>query len=822
MSPKLRPQVSLPPEKLHANWPQERIPWEDSDKIPRAGRRKPAQPRVLQALELGLRIHNHGYNIYFSGEADLGRTYMLQKYLEPRAKKEATPPDLLYVNNFDDADQAMLLKVPAGQGKLIKQSLARAILQVRKELPTRFEATSFVRKRGELLNGFHDVKSKLMNQMESAAEEQGFNLDMDENGSLTLYPVVDGKRLSNEEYDRMNSDLRNNFKRKSDSLLKTMPDMVRKLARSEKDFRNQEKSLEREVVESVLDRHLSPVAEKACRAAANNGCAEEDQQNLQNFFERMRADMLDNADFFIGREVQGLALDQVMPQSGEQDPFRYDVNLFVDNSRTKGAPIITENHPSFSNLLGCVEREAEMGALVTDFTLIKAGSLHRANGGYLILHVEDILHQPGSWEGLVRALRSGQALVEEGPDGQEGVRTKGIEPQPLDLNLKVLLVGEEDLRETLLLHDERFSKLFKIKAQMTSTTERTTSGVLSWLHNLAPIIDEAGLLPFDRAALARLVDFGSWLCEDQRKLSLKFPLVREVMIEASAMADMEGSSPVTRDIVNKALEGRMYRANLVEELFMEEYDRDLIKISTSGESIGLINALAVGWNGEFEFGLPHQISCTVGVGHGGIVDLEREAELGGPIHTKAMMILKSYLVDQFAHNKPLVLTGSLCFEQSYHGVEGDSASGAELAALLSAISGVPLRQSLAFTGAVNQSGQIMAIGGATCKIEGFFSLCARRGLTGKQGIILPRDNIDQLMLGDKVRDAVAQGKFHIYPVGDIGQALELLTGLPTGKRHKDGTFPSGSLYYMVDSRLREFVWLAEHAGKSRRGKKAKV
>ncbi len=472
-----------------------------------------------------------------------------------------------------------------------------------------------------------------------------------------------------------------------------------------------------------------------------------------------------------------------------------------------------DDHPTPANLLGCVERVSEMGALVTDFTLVKAGSLHRANGGFLILHMEDILQHPTAWEGLLRALRSGLARIEDAGDAQDPTKAKGLEPAPLKLDLKVILIGNELLYEALLEDDDRFPKLFKLKAHLTDATPRNADGIRAYLQRMAHIIDEAKLLPFDKGAMARLIDFGSQIIEDQRKLSLKFPLVRELMIEASALASIRNTSIVTTKLVDEALAGRMYRANLYEEHFMEEYDRDVIKVRTEGEAIGRVNGLSVTWYGNVEFGLPHQIAATVGVGHGGIIDLEREAELGGPIHTKAMMILKSYLVAQFARNKPLVLTGSLCFEQSYAGIEGDSASGAELAALLSAIAEVPINLSLAFTGAVGQSGQIMAVGGVTRKIEGFFEVCLRRGLTGKQGVLIPKDNVDHLMLKDDVVKAVEAGLFAIYPIEHINEALTLLTGLPCGTLRKTGRFTPHSLYDKVDRRLDELGRLAEHAFK---------
>ena len=364
-----------------------------------------------------------------------------------------------------------------------------------------------------------------------------------------------------------------------------------------------------------------------------------------------------------------------------------------------------------------------------------------------------------------------------------------------------MLIGTEDLYEALVLNEDRFAKLFRIKAQMAERMDRNAAGVRFYLSVIARIAEESGLRPFDRTALAWLVDLGSHLCEDQRRLSLKFPLLREQMIEGDALAGMEGAEIVTGDIMERSYAARTYRANLVEEIFMEEYDREMIKVCTSGSAIGQVNGLSVTGYGDFEFGLPHRISCTVGVGHEGIIDLEREAELGGPIHTKAMMILKSYLTNLFARKKPLVLAGSLYFEQSYAGIEGDSASGAELVALLSALADVPVRLDLAFTGAVSHSGQIMAVGGVTRKIEGFFKVCARHGLTGSQGVIIPHDNVDHLMLSPDVLQAVEKGQFAIYAVRSIKEALTLLTGLPVGRRRKDDTFTPGSLYDMVDRRL---------------------
>lgn len=795
----------LSPHKLHATVDPARIPWESSTAVPRNARnglKHILQPRALQALELGLHIRTGGYNIYLSGDANLGRTYMLREYLAPRARKEPTPPDLLYVNNFLDQDKPRLIAVPAGHGRKLKKALSEVLARVRKELPARFEADSFMKRRAQIMDKFQDARSALLKKMDATAGGKGFNLDVDENGALTLYPMVEGKRLSEEEFDRLDTALRLTLKRKGDALLQAMAGLMRRLTRAEHEFREDERSLEREVVRQVLDEFLTPLEERSLRACP--------VEALKEYFSALREDILDNLDIFLPREplppAPGLSSGGGEPPHGpspEPDVYRYDINVFVDNSDLSGAPLVVDDHPTAANLLGCIERESELGALVTDFTLIKAGSLHKANGGFLVLHMEDILQHPSAWEGLLRALRSGQVRMEDVGENQDSSsRTKGIEPEPLPLQLKVLLVGGEELYEHLLVNDDRFAKLFKVKAHLAESTERNAQGIKTYLTRMARIIDEAELLPFDRQAMAWMVDFGSRIIEDQRKLSLKFPLLRDLMIEASALASMAGTNQVDSATLEKAYEARTYRSNLVEDIFMEEYDREMIKVRTSGTAVGRVNGLSVTWHGAFEFGLPHQISCTVGVGHGGIIDLEREAELGGPIHTKAMMILKSYLVDQFARRKPLVLTGSLCFEQNYAGIEGDSASGAELAALLSAIAEVPVRLDLAFTGALSQSGQIMAVGGVTRKIEGFFKVCARHGLTGTQGVIIPHDNVDHLMLAPRIVEAVHQGLFAIYPVRHIEEALELLTGLAAGRRRKDDTFTPGSLYELVDKRLR--------------------
>ncbi len=804
---------SLPAWRLSTSMPADKIAFDTSSAFieqtasSRKGKRKtkaettPPQPRALQALELGMRIKDLGYNIYLAGEANLGRTYLLKGFLSPWADTRTPPPDLLYVYNFKDPDKPRLLQLPKGSGRALKDELGTALGKIRKEIPLRYETENYVKRRNALMDEFQTTREQLVGEMESEAADEGFNLDMDEQGGLTLYPLIEGKLLSEEEFERLDPALRQKLKTRSERLMTGMAQLMRKISNEEQGLREHEQKLDRELVQEVLKEFLDPLVKRFNRKTRN--------EELKRYFKDLREEILANVEQFTPQENSPVqAFDFMTGQSGEDFFNRFEVNVFVDNAQAKGAPVVVEDHPTPGNLLGCIERESEMGALVTDFTLIKAGALHRANGGVLVLHTEDMMQHSTAWEGLLRALRSGQTRIEDQGEGSEQAKTKTIEPEPLPLDLKVVLVGTDETWELLLDHDDRFPKLFKVKAHLQQSVDRSAGSIRDYCLQLARIAHEAGLRPFDRGAMAGLVDHGSRLAEDQKKLSLMFPLQRELMIEASAMAEAEGKKLVDADMLRRARMARDYRANLYEEEFMEHYDRELIRVATSGHSVGRVNGLSVSWFGNYEIGLPHHIACTVGVGEGGIVDLEREAQLGGPIHTKAMMILKSYLVGQFAQNKPIMLTGSLCFEQSYAHVEGDSASGAELASLLSALGQTPVSLSLAFTGAVNQSGEVMAVGGVTRKIEGFFEVCRRKGLTGQQGVVMPLDNQDQLLLKEEVITAVQEGRFHIYPVRHIEEAMELLTGLKCGVRRKDGSFTPGSLFHKVDERLAELASLA--------------
>jgi len=809
-----RTATPLAPEKLKNRQDPAALPYADSRAVPKKNGQGSFQPRAMQALGMALMIPGLEYNVFVAGDPGLGRTHFVRHFLAPEAAKRPTPCDWLYLHNFEDEDRPLAVSLPAGQGRVFKTGLAKALADVRAAITATFDEDAYRRKHETLFKRFSAKRDSIFNKMESMARTKGFALDMDDTGGLTIMPLVGGKVMGDEEYGRLAPARRKLLKTKGERLLSEISVFLRKLTQSEQGFRQGESKLHREIAQEALTEHLKPLRENFAQVP-----------RLVEHLAAVEKDVLDNIDYFLPRDAGDKAAGSTgaapaphgqHPDGHAQPPaddpsYRHEVNLFVDNSKGAkekgGAPVIVEDHPTAFNLLGSIERESELGAFYTDFTLVRAGSLHRANGGFLILNVEDLLGNQGSWEGLLRALRSGKLRMEDPGDAEQS-RTRTIEPEPIPLDLKIILVGTDEAYETLLTGDDRFRKHFKLKAHMQGTVPRTAQSIRHYLTALSGIIDEAELPPFSREALAGLVDHASRLAEDQKLLTLSFTQVRGRMMEAAAIARRDGRDMVEAADLARAVAENDFRANLFEEEFMADYDREIIKVATGGAAVGRANGLSVTLFGDYEFGLPHQISCTVGVGHGGILDLEREAQLGGPIHTKGMMIIKSCLTRLFAHDKPLVLTGSLCFEQNYAGVEGDSASGAELAALLSALSGAPIDLSLAFTGAVSQSGAIMAVGGVSRKVEGFFEVCRRRGLSGRQGVLYPADNTVHLMLKDEVIDAVRAGKFHLYPVASIEQAMTILTGLPAGTRRKDGRYTPGSLYSLVDRRVAELTRLA--------------
>ncbi len=800
---------SLPAEKLSVSLPPSRVKFKHTGKVkPKEPCFKSCQQRAFEALELALAINRSGYNVYLCGEKGLGRTRFIKDVLSPRAEKKPTPGDWIYVYNFEDPDRPVAIDLPPGHARRFRQDMMKMVKSLRESIPSGFEQDFYIRRHGDLLKDYNETRENLLSRMEHKAHQNGFSLSVDENGSLNLYPLVDGKAPTPEEFERLSPELKKNLIHQSNRIMEALLKFSRQISKKEQDLREQEHELDREVAGSKVDLCMKKIRQEHSRFP-----------KILNFLDQLKEDVLENIDHFKPREQGGESTGESGSSSQESLLARYRVNIFVEHAHDQGAPIIVEDHPTYYNLLGCIERESEMGTYYTDFTLLKPGSLHRANGGFLIVRVEDILSQPQAWEGLLRCLRSNRLEMDDPDEQYDPVRTRTIQPEPIDLDVKIVLLGTDELYEILLDADERFAKLFKIKAHMQESIARNQRSIDDQCLILARVAQNSSLSNFTREAVAALIDYSSRMAGDQHKLSLKFSHLAELMVEADAYARMSGKAAVEPGAVLKALDARNYRLNLYEDEFMSEYQREAIKVSTHGYSTGRANGLSVSMFGDYILALPHQISCTTGVGHGGIMDLEREAELGGPIHTKGMMIIKGYLQNLFAQDKPLVLSGSLCFEQSYAHIDGDSASGAELAALLSALSGVPINLAFAFTGAISQSGAVMAVGEVTRKIEGYFEVCRRKGLSGEQGVIIPRDNLPHLMLKDEVIQAVREGKFHVHAVERIEEAMEILTRVKAGRKLINGKFSPGSLYDLVNERLRRLAHLADKQVRGSRKKK---
>jgi lon-related putative ATP-dependent protease len=525
--------------------------------------------------------------------------------------------------------------------------------------------------------------------------------------------------------------------------------------------------------------------------------------------DEVRDDILENLDQFRTEPSEAEADPPALPfrRSDAQELLarRYEANLVVDRVGAQGAPVVIELNPTYSNLFGRIEQEAQFGALVTDFSLIRGESLHRANGGYLVLPVEDLLRNPFAWEGLKRALENREILIEDAASQVGFITTKSLKPQPIPLRVKVILIGRPDLYQLLRAYDERFSELFKVKADFDSRMDRTEASIQDYAAFVCTVCEAEGLKHLDDGALAKVVEHGSRLVEDQEKLSTRFGEISDVIREASYYATAEDAPLVSAAHVQRAIEERFYRSNLIQERIQEMVKRGSILIDVTGQKVGQVNGLSVLGLGDISFGQPSRITASIALGRDGVMDIEREAEMGGPIHTKGVLILSGYLAEQYARNRPLSLSARLVFEQSYSGVDGDSASSTELYAILSSLADLPIKQGIAVTGSVNQKGEVQAIGGVNEKIEGFFEVCKAGGLTGKQGVMIPSSNVPNLMLKEEVVEAVRQGKFHVWPVRTIDEGIEILTGVPAGKRQADGTFETGTVHYLADRRLEELA-----------------
>ncbi len=756
-----------------------------------------AQERAVRALDFGLNLDDLDFHIYVAGSSSLGASFITRSLVELQAKNRPCPSDWCYVYNFKDPDRPRALEFPPGKGQEFKKDMASLIETLRHRIPEAFESEAYLNRKESIIHEFNVVRAKIFEELEKKVREEGFVLNVEPMGMMIIPAKEDGTPMSPEDVQHLPDDRKEELKRKSAELQKELNGTARRIQQMEKELRQGLKNLDREIGFKVISAVMEELKEKYAEL-----------EHVISYLEGVQENILDRLDDFRQKTPPPQSLPFPMP-SPQPSFNQYKVNVFVDNSETKGAPVVFEPNPTYTNLFGVIERKAQFGALFTDFTMLKAGSIHRANGGFLIVRALDVLRSPFSWEGLKRTIKTRKIYLEDLAEQLGILTTKTLKPEPIPFCGKVILIGDPFIYHLLYIYDETFKEIFKVKAYLDIWVDRDERRTRQFLQAIATIVKRDHLRPVDATGLARLIEFSCELSGRKDKLSLKLPEIRDVLKEANFWASRDSAERISRAYIQKAIDERRFRASLPEEHLQEMIEKDLIKIHTDGKIVGSINGLSIYELGDYTFGRPTRITVNISLGKEGVINIEREAKLSGKIHTKGVMILAGFLKERFAHDKPLTLSATLCFEQSYALVEGDSASSAELFALLSAISGVPIYQGIAVTGSVSQKGDIQPVGGVTKKIEGFFEVCKAKGLNGRQGVIIPQANEKDLMLKEDVVQAIREKKFHIWSISRVEEGIEILTGMPAGELQSDGTYPDGTIFYLVDKKLREIAQKAK-------------
>jgi len=786
----------LSPEKLRLECPPDQVGCETSAELgPVDG--IIGQDRALKALKFGVEMKGKGFNVYVAGPPITGKRPAARSFLENIAKTRAVPPDWVYVNNFQNPYEPKTLKLPPGRAKAFQKDLKNLVDQAKRAVPAALQNEEFVSRGNTITKKAVAERNKILSDLNKQAEVHGYTVRMTQLG-ITIIPVVDGKTVSQEEFDTLPA----RVKKKYDQSRDTVRAALDKAGKEVND-------LDARTLEELKKLRDDSVRYAIGGLMTNLVSRYEGLPDVVQHLNELRDDIMENTELFTpGGTEEKQDAEQQSPLEKSLPEFlfrRYDVNVIVDNSELKGAPVISEDNPTVTNLLGKFENESRFGALTTDFTLIKGGSIHRANGGYLILGAIELLKNQFSYDGLKRVLQSGNILIEETGQRLGVASTKTLVPQPIPLNVKVILVGDHEIYQALYTQDPDFGILFKVKAHFDDSIERNDQNQKTYGSFVHSLCEREGLNHLEAPALGKVVEYGSRLAEDQTKLSTKFPEIADLVREANFYALQEGAKLVKDVHIKKALDEKVYRSNLLDDKVKEMIERGIILIDTSGTQVGQVNGLTVISLGDFDFGQPSRITASLGLGRRGIIDIERESRMGGQTHTKGVLIISGYLENKYAHDKPLSLSCRLVFEQSYGGVDGDSASSTELYAILSALSELPIKQNLAVTGSVNQKGEVQAIGGVNEKIEGFYRTCKVKGLKGDEGVMIPRSNVQHLMLNEELVEAVRQGRFHIYPVSTIDEGIEVLTGVKAGQLSGDGTYEPGTVHYRANKRLTEMT-----------------
>ena len=752
------------------------------------------QERAVKAVEFGLFTKNQGYNIFMSGLVGTGKITYAQNAVSKVARQEEAPNDWCYVNDFDNPSQPIAISLPAGVGNTLRQDMQELVEDLKTDIPKVFSGDDYEHAKKALVKGFQEQRTGIIEIFNQKAEEYGILPQWSTTGFVGL-PVNDGKPLTPEEYQKLDKETREEIDKKMLAVHEKAMEVVRRMQQLERELREEVKALDSKIGLYAVGHFIDELKEKY---------AGYDQ--VVNYLESVKKDVVKNINDFkpaLEDDQNPLMMFKKNMQDSTKD--KYSVNLLVDNREVEGAPVIVETNPTYYNLIGRVEYETRMGMVSTDYTMIKPGALHKANGGYLILNARDILVNVGAWEALKRVLKTKKMFIENLSEQYGMLAMASLKPQPIPINVKVILIGNPYIYYLLYNNDEDFHKLFKIHADFDVQMENNETNINKLTGFISSTVKREGLKEFDRSAVAKVVEYSCRLADSQKKLTTRFNEVVELLCEADAWATMDKSEVVSAGHIKKAIDEKRYRSNKYEERLQDMFAEGKFLIDTEEEKVGQVNGLAVLAVGEYMFGKPSRITANTYLGKNGVVNIERETKMSGTSHTKGVLILSGFLGEKFAQKYPLALTASLTFEQLYEGVDGDSASSTELYAILSSLAGLPIKQYIAVTGSVNQKGEVQPIGGATQKIEGFFAVCKLKGLTGKQGVMIPHQNVSDLTLSDEVIEAVQQGKFHIYPVKTIDEGIEVLTGVTAGDCQPDGSYPPDTVHGRVSQKLKEYT-----------------
>ena len=763
------------------------------------------QERGIKALEFGTEIDIKGYNLYLEGPSGVGKTMYTKKFLTKKAEKEKVPNDWVYIYNFENPNEPVAVSFPAGQGKVFKSTMESFVKDVRKDLRKTFNNDDFEKEKQIIKQEYEEKRENLLKKLNQKTMIQGFQVSSTDNG-VYMMPVLDGKTLAEDEFEELDENVKREFEERSALVQEQIFQALSEIKLIEKAAEKKIDEWQSNIALMTINIHINSIKANYKR-----------NKKIGTYLDNIKKDILRNINAFLAPE-QDPKTQTTQNQAGQRpeqkEPWlNYRVNLFIDNSKLEGAPVIMDTNYSYYNIFGGLEYENQYGALKTDYMMIKPGLLHQANGGYIIFQAKDILANPVCYEALKKALLIKELSIENMTEQRGGMLLVSLKPEPIPLNAKVLLIGNYNIYHTLLSMDDDFRKLFKIKVEFEEDAPKTVENIERLSKFVRSFCTQENLLDLDKEAMAKVVEITSNMAGDKEKLSTQFSAIGEIVGEASVWAKKDKKKIISKEYIQKALDERIDRIKKYDTRYLQMIKEEALLIDTEGFKVGQINGLTVIKIGDYSFGKPARITASTYMGKDGIINIEREVDMSGSSHSKGVLILTGYLGQQFAQDIPLTLTANICFEQLYGGVDGDSASSTEAYALLSSLSEIPINQSIAVTGSVNQKGEIQPIGGVNEKIEGFYQICKLRGFNGEQGVIIPKQNVRNLHLNDEIIDSVKKSKFHIYAISSIDEGIEILTGVPAGKKDRNGNFPLGTVNYLVHEKLKKFAKLGAKSKK---------